>query len=115
MRLELEFHPNLHYKELTHSSSFGRGTLRRNDHGWRDTTSYRAEKREMNKTRRRNGKRIIAEYDEIGFDLALYEQLCFWVAYLFWIDDRYFAQIMVDFLRPMCSGPGFCHICDGEE
>ena len=115
MGLELEFSPNLHYKELTHSSSVGRGTRRRNDHGWRDTTSYRWEKREMAKTRRRNGKRVVAEYFEVGPDLELAALLEFWVAYLLWIDDMRFEKIFADFMRPMCSGPGYCNICDGKE
>ncbi len=107
VRLALEFSVNLHYKEITHFD----GTQ-----GWRPAnTPYRWEKRRMAKLSRRNGREVVAEYDETGPDLELQAQLQLWVAYLLWLEAWNFAQVMLDFLRPDCDGPGYCHICDGKD
>jgi hypothetical protein len=106
-RLALEFSVNLHYKEYTHFDG-GRG--------WRPaSTPYRWEKRRMAKIARRNAEVVVQEYFDVGPDLELEALLQFWVAYLMWVDNVRFEQVMFEFLRPDCSGPGYCNICDGKE
>jgi hypothetical protein len=106
MALALEISYNLLYKEYTHCDG-GRG--------WKPaSTIYRWEKRRMAKVSRRNGRKVVAEYaDAVGMELQ--EQLLFLLAYLSFVEDQEFAKVMVEFMRPMCSGPGNCHICDGKE
>jgi len=109
-RLALEFSVNLHYKEVTHHDG---------GHGWtksgsRGRTTYRIEKRRMAKVSRRNGKELIAEYSDTGPDLELAALLSLWVAYVLFLEDLAFAKVMLDFMRPGCDGPGYCHICDGK-
>lgn len=106
-RLVLEYSDSLHYKEITHYDG-GRG--------WRpDETVYRWEKRRMAKRSRRNGREIVAEYSDIGPDLELAALLELWVAYVLFLENLEFARVFVDFMRPACSGPGYCNICDGKE
>jgi hypothetical protein len=110
-RLALEFSVNLRYKEITHHDG---------GHGWtksgsRGRATYRWEKRRMAKLSRRNGREIIAEYSDSGPDLELAALLELWVAYLLFLENLEFARVFVDFMRPACDGPGYCHICDGKE
>jgi len=102
--LAVEFSPNLLYKEYTHCDG-GRG--------WKPaSTIYRWEKRRMAKLSRRNGRKVVAEYGD-AVDMELQEQLLFTLAYLYMIEANHFAKLVVELMRPMCSGPGYCNYCDG--
>jgi hypothetical protein len=108
--LALEFSVNLCFKELTHHDG---------GHGWTKSQGqgrgyYRWEKRRMAKLSRRNGVKIVAEYSTV-VDLELQEQLQFVIAYLLFAETLAFGKVMVEFMRPMCSGPGNCNVCDNKE
>ena len=110
-RLAIEFSYSLAYKEYTHHDG---------GHGWTKSGNqcrgiYRWEKRRMAKLSRRNAQVIVAEYSETGPDLELAALLELWVAYLLFLDTLAFAKAMVEFMRPDCSGPGYCNICDSKE
>jgi len=104
-RLAAEISYNLLYKEYTHCDG-GRG--------WKPSeTTYRWEKRQMAKLSRRNAKVIIGEFEQVDYDLL--DQLTFMMAYFEFVEMQQFAALMVEFMRPMCSGSGYCDICDGKE
>lgn len=109
MHLALEFSDTLRYKERTHWDE-------NSDHLVVRNTRYGWSKRKMAKVSRRNGKVLIAEYDDEGFDLELYELLICWMAYVQWYDLWLFEQAMESLSGTYgCSGPGYCNFCDGKE
>jgi hypothetical protein len=68
----------------------------------------------MAKLSRRNAREVVAEYNAV-VGMELQEQLLFLLAYLSFVEAQQFAYVMQEFMRPMCSGPGYCHICDNKE